>query len=119
MQSLTMWFISGLGSHKCLFMTYMQTYMKKINKYRKQVQEKLFSRLKSAQKTWCEKYKWVRIISSVTLWLKVGEGQQVPKEPKWEIFSVSKNTGENILEYTAVSNKHLRTSSLCPVTGTV
>lgn len=38
-------------------MTYMQTYMKKKNKYRKQVQEKLFSRLESAQKTWCEKYK--------------------------------------------------------------
>lgn len=90
MQSLTMWFISGLGSHKCLFMTYMQTYMKKKNKYRKQVQEKLFSRLESAQKTWCEKYKWVRIISSVTLWLKVGEGQQVPKEPKWEYFQLVK-----------------------------
>lgn len=91
MQSLTMWFISGLSGHKCLFMTYMQT-------HRKQVQEKLFSRLESAQKTLCVKYKWVKIISSVTLWLKVGEGQQVSKEPKWEMFSVSKNAGENPLE---------------------
>ena len=54
LQSLRMWFISGWSSHKCLFMNYEQI-------QGKLVQEKLCSRLESAQKYLCVRHEQIRI----------------------------------------------------------
>lgn len=74
-------FISGLSSPKCLLINYKEI-------QGKQVQEKLCSRLESAQKYLCVKHEQVRMNFFSYTWegLKVGKGRQVPPEPKPALF---------------------------------
>lgn len=73
--------ISGLSSPKCLFINYKLI-------QGKQVQEKLCSRLESAQKYLCAKHEQVSMNFFSYTWevLKVGKGRQVSPEPTPALF---------------------------------